>query len=243
LLDHPLIGWCGGQEIEKLIPCEGSGWQVCNAKGDALGTFPHVALAMGPSTNTLLEASLQPAKLPLQAIRGQVSWGLNPCDLGSHWPQRPVNGHGSFVGSVPTAQGPAWFVGSIFDRHSDRPQVRAEDHAENRQRLAELLPEVALRLKPQWEDPRTVHGWSGIRCTVPDRLPLVGPLDPGQWPGLHVVTGLGARGLTLGLLCAEVLASQLNGDPSPVTRRHAKALSAQRFGGYMPSSYTPRTKK
>jgi tRNA 5-methylaminomethyl-2-thiouridine biosynthesis bifunctional protein len=243
LMDHPLIGWCGGQDIEKLIPNGGSGWQVCNAKGDALGSFPHVVLAMGPATNALLKACMQPAELPLQAIRGQVSWGLNPCDLGAHWPQRPVNGHGSFVGSVPTAQGPAWFVGSSFDRQSNRPEVRSEDHAENLQRLAELLPEVALRLKTQWEGSGVLQGWAGVRCTVPDRLPVVGPLDPVQWPGLHLLTGLGARGLTLSLLCAEVLASQLHGDPSPVTRRHAQALSTQRFAGYMPSSYTPKTKK
>jgi tRNA 5-methylaminomethyl-2-thiouridine biosynthesis bifunctional protein len=243
LLDHPLIDWRGQQDIQKLAHHEGTAWALWNTQGDCLGTVADVVLALGPATEALLKASLADVALPLQAVRGQVSWGLrrgaNTCD----WPDRPVNGHGSFLGNVPTAQGLAWYAGSSFDRQSDRPHVTPEDHADNQKRLAELLPEVAKCLKPDWDGQGSLQGWSGVRCTVPDRLPLVGPLDPQRYPGLHLMTGMGARGLTLALLCGELLASQLNGDPSPVTRRQAKALSAQRFASFMPSSYTSRTKK
>ena len=243
LLDHPLIEWRGQQTIDKLTRQEDSAWVLWNTQGDGLGPFAHVVLALGPATDNLLKASLADVALPLQKVRGQVSWGLRPGSDTSHWPERPVNGHGSFLGGVPTEQGVAWYAGSTFDRQSDLPQVRPEDHAENQQRLAELLPEVARSLPADWDSHGALQGWSGVRCTVPDRLPLVGALDPARYPGLHLMTGMGARGLTLALLCGELLASQLNGDPCPVTRRQAKALSAQRFASFMPSSYTSRTKK
>jgi tRNA 5-methylaminomethyl-2-thiouridine biosynthesis bifunctional protein len=243
LLDHPLVEWRGQQAIEKLEHHEDATWGLWNTQGDQLGPFSHVVLALGPATDALLKASVAEVALPLQAVRGQVSWGLRPDAIASNWPVRPVNGHGSFVGSVPTALGMAWYAGSSFDRARDQPCVTAEDHAENQQRLEQLLPEVARRLKPDWDGQCSLQGWSGVRCTAPDRLPLVGALDPVRLPGLHLVTGMGARGLTLALLCAELLASQLNGDPSPVTRRQARALSAQRFASLMPSSYTSKTKK
>ena len=242
LLAHPGITWAGEQAVTRLLAQPGAGWQV-QASDRPLGEFSHVVLALGPATADLLQASLPEAALPLQPIRGQLSWGLCPSPLPSGWPQRPVNGNGSFIGPVPSQDGPAWYAGATFDRHRAQPSLTLEDHQENQVRLAALLPEVAAALKPAWEGQAALHGWAGVRCTVPDRLPLVGALDPLRWPGLHLVTAMGARGLSLGLLCGELLASQLHGDPWPVTRRHAKALSAQRFSSFIPSGYTSTTKK
>lgn len=243
LLAHPLIEWVGGTAVTRLSRSCEDGWALWDTQENCLGTFPQVVLAMGPATSGLLKASLPALELPLQAIRGQLSWGPGPSPLPPGWPLRPVNGHGSFIGPIPTQDGAAWFVGSTFDRHSDTPHLSAQDHAENLKRLTSLLPEVAAFLTPAWEGQSPLYGWSAVRCTAPDRLPLVGPLHADAWPGLNLLTALGARGLTLGLLCAELLASQLHGDPSPVTRRHANALSAQRFIPFIPSSYRPRTKK
>jgi tRNA 5-methylaminomethyl-2-thiouridine biosynthesis bifunctional protein len=71
--------------------------------------------------------------------------------------------------------------------------------------------------------------WAGVRCTVPDRLPMVGFLAPESWPGLMVCAGMGARGLTLSVLCGEVLAAQYFGEPWPLERKLACALLAHRF--------------
>ena len=68
-----------------------------------------------------------------------------------------------------------------------------------------------------------------MRCTVPDRLPVVGALDATALPGLFVSTGMGARGMTLAVLCGELLAAQLEGEPLPVPLRHARALAPQRL--------------
>ena len=243
LLDHPLIHLKTHQTIARLAQAPDGDWALWNAQSESLGHFPQIVLAMGPATAELLKASLSGVDLPLQAIRGQLSWGLCPSPLPSHWPPCPVNGHGSFIAPIPTDQGPAWFAGSTFDRERDQPGLLPQDHAENRERLQALLPALREDLEPAWQGKQTLNGWSSVRCTVPDRLPMVGPLNPTQWPGLNLVTAMGARGLTLGVLCGELLASQLHGDPCPLPRRHAKALAAERFARFISSGYKSRTKK
>ena len=68
-----------------------------------------------------------------------------------------------------------------------------------------------------------------MRCTAPDRLPIVGRVDPAHLPGLWVSTAMGARGLTLALLCGELLAARLQGEPLPIDTRLAKALGTERL--------------
>ena len=46
---------------------------------------------------------------------------------------------------------------------------------------------------------------------------------------LHLLTGLGARGLTLAVLCGEIAAAQLHGEPLPVAASLARRLRADRW--------------
>ena len=46
---------------------------------------------------------------------------------------------------------------------------------------------------------------------------------------LQLCTGLGARGLTLAVLCGELLAAGLHGEPLPLARSLAQRLRAERF--------------
>ncbi len=75
-------------------------------------------------------------------------------------------------------------------------------------------------------EPRVLGGWAGHRTTVPDRLPVFGETAV---PGVWIAAGLGSRGLLWGPLGAELLASRLAGDPSPLPRDLAGALSPRRF--------------
>jgi tRNA 5-methylaminomethyl-2-thiouridine biosynthesis bifunctional protein len=59
-----------------------------------------------------------------------------------------------------------------------------------------------------------------------DRLPAVGGLGV---PGLYALTGLGSRGMTWSALAAEVLASQICGEPLPVEADLVAALDPRRF--------------
>ena len=73
-----------------------------------------------------------------------------------------------------------------------------------------------------------LQAWASIRCTSPDRLPWVGPVDSENLPGLWLCTAMGARGLSWALLCADLLGSWAAGEPLPLKISHARALLAHR---------------
>jgi tRNA 5-methylaminomethyl-2-thiouridine biosynthesis bifunctional protein len=77
--------------------------------------------------------------------------------------------------------------------------------------------------------PEQVYGWAGLRCTLPNRLPAVGPIDRLRLPGLCLSTGMGARGISLAVLCGELTAAWMNQEALPLPEDLAKHLSAERF--------------
>ena len=149
-------------------------------------------------------------------------------------PAHCVNGHGSWIPNVPlqglTCHAPDGSVapndagpglwgafGSGFDHEHLDNAVRPSDHLDNLSRLSELFPEArvgALSEMP-WA------GWSGVRCTSPDRLPWCGATPES---GLLVLTALGARGLTLGAWLAHALVSQQMGEADPLEPALSEAL-------------------
>jgi tRNA 5-methylaminomethyl-2-thiouridine biosynthesis bifunctional protein len=233
LLAQPGITWRGGQNVAGLRheATAATAWQVLDAQGRPLATADLVVVAAGFDTLALVQGdeSEDRGQLPLNPLRGQIAWGPMPSDaaLISVLPPFPVNGHGSLVAGVPTEAGPAWFTGSTFERANPVPELHARDHQANLERLATLLPDAARVLAPAFED-GTAQAWAGVRCTVPDRVPVVGPLHSNA-PGLWVCTGMGARGLTLAMLSGELVAAWLHGEPLPVEQRLARLLMAQRF--------------
>ncbi len=175
------------------------------------------------------------AVLPLNPLRGQISMGpldTLPSTLRGQLPQVPVNGHGSFISGVrlpPEYGGQAgWYLGSTFERGCTEAVLREEDHAANHARLATLLPALGESMQAAFS-PARVMAWAGLRCTLPDRLPAVGPIEPPQWPGLQVCTGMGARGISLSVLCGELIAARLEGEPLPLATSLAAHLAAGRF--------------
>ena len=69
-----------------------------------------------------------------------------------------------------------------------------------------------------------MQAWASVRCTTHDRLPIVGPVNATDLPGLWVCTAMGARGLTRAVLCGELLAAQLHDEPLPLEAKLARAL-------------------
>ncbi|MFD1711741.1 FAD-dependent 5-carboxymethylaminomethyl-2-thiouridine(34) oxidoreductase MnmC [Ottowia sp. GY511] len=254
MLGAPGVAWQGGQAVASLRP-HGAQWQVLGADRTVLAEADLVFVTAGFGSLALLPARGN-AALPLHALRGQVAWGPMPDDAAS-LPPFPVSGHGSLIAHVPGNGGPMWVTGSTFERGESQPLLRPEDHAHNRQRLAELLPAASATLDAQWPDGRA-QAWAGVRATLPDRLPAVGAWPVSMVPDyeknrppavqppaqaaietaardtplpLHVLTGLGARGLTLAVLCGEIAAAWLHGEPLPVEASLARKLRAGRFGG------------
>lgn len=241
------IGWQGDQAVERLeLVTEGSElpvWQVTDANGRVLAKAELVVIAAGFGTRALLNSAVThnsaanpntPADtLPLNPLRGQVAFGPMPGGAQDEsLPRFPVNGNGSLIAHVPTQDGAVWVTGSTFERGNPHAELHEADHAHNRQRLSELLPKASAAIDGQWPEGRA-RSWSGVRATLPDRLPAVGAwsqalASPDVLPP-HLCTGLGARGLTLAVLSGEILASWLHGEPLPVERHLAERLRAGRF--------------
>ncbi len=219
-----------GQQVQG-IERRAEQWAVTDAKGQTLGEAPLLVVASAFDSLALLRP-LPGFAVPLNPLRGQVSFG-HLTDLSEAQrqllPPFPVNGHGSFISGVPTPEGlPGWFIGATFERNCEQAPVRAEDHTANQVRLATLLPALSQAMAGQF-GPDRVQGWAGLRCTLPNRLPAVGPIDPERLPGLWLSAGMGARGITLAVLCGELLAAWLSQEPLPLPDALAKHLAADRF--------------
>jgi tRNA 5-methylaminomethyl-2-thiouridine biosynthesis bifunctional protein len=196
LLDHPSIHFQGGQLLK--------------AKEIQSLAYPSVVLALGAHTSDFLADMPQVPALPLVPVAGQISWGLQDAMQTQTFPAFAVNGYGGFVSHVPTPQGLAWYSGATFHRGQTLAEVSAQDHAENFDKLQQLLPHAAQELKAQWQTPDQLQGWSGVRCTSVNRMPVFRTLDPVKQPAWYVLTALGSRGLTLAMVCAERLASEID---------------------------------
>ncbi len=231
LLAQPGISCQLGAPVSRLHHAKGQ-WQALGADGQVLAQADMVVVAAAFASNALL---VDP--LPLQAIRGQVSWGLrdkNGLDA-AYFPPFPVNGLGSLVPAVPTDMNgaeTAWYTGATFERDCPDPepdtQTLAHNHQANLERLHTLLPRTAQHLAPLFADGRLLHRWSQVRCASPDRLPLVGPVHAAAAPGLWVSTAMGSRGISFAVLCGELLAARVHGEPLPLEQRLAQALAVER---------------
>jgi tRNA 5-methylaminomethyl-2-thiouridine biosynthesis bifunctional protein len=229
LLDHPHIHW-QGQAHATALRQHGNEWQVLQGE-QVLAQATRVVIAAGPGSVALANSVSTQHHLPIKPLRGQISWGLMADVPNAPWPATPVNGHGSLVHSIDTPEGPAWFAGSTFDRITPEPVLLDADHQQNLERLQVLEPATGQALQAAFAQGH-VRGWAGMRCGVHDRLPVVGavPQVQGQGAeGVYINAAMGSRGLTLGLLCGEVLAAQWHGEPLPIEARLAKFLDAGRF--------------
>lgn len=193
--------------IESCAP----GWRVRDAKGNVLEEADAVVLAAGTEVSSFAQA----AGLPIRPARGQVS--LAPAEEGSApWVTVCRNGY-----VTPEVSGQRAFGATLAVDDLD-PAVRASDHRENLGKLEAILPGYTAGL-----DPASLEARVGFRPTVPDRLPVVGPL--GETPGLFILSGFGARGLAFAVPAARLAAAMLCGEPWPLERTTALAVDPARF--------------
>jgi tRNA 5-methylaminomethyl-2-thiouridine biosynthesis bifunctional protein len=150
----------------------------------------------------------------------------------------PVIGDGYAVPLAPQRT----LTGATYDIDSTDGEVRSAGHRENLERLARMLPSAHVELNQH------VEGRVAFRCVTSDRMPMIGQLADesiartdaarlsGAWPldlpraaGLYGAFAFGSRGLVWSMLGAELVASQIEGEPWPIERELAEALDPARF--------------
>lgn len=214
-----------GQAVSRLERHAGL-WQAMDAKGRCIAAAPVAILAAGVGVRALIGAE----SLPVVSARGQVT--LLPATSGSA--PRVVVCRGGYVS--PAVDG-LRCAGATFDVDDDDPALHDADHAENLAKLEAMLPGFTRTLGAF-----PLQGRVGFRPASPDRLPMVGAVARGDGtgpkaglaglaraPGLHVLSGYGARGLVWSTLAAESLASALSDEPLPLERALWDALDPGRF--------------
>ena len=108
-------------------------------------------------------------------------------------------------------------VGASYDIDDNDPAPRAQSDEGNLERLSRIIAVETL--------PTVVENRVAFRAVTPDRLPVVGKVGE----GIYGAFAYGSRGLIWAALAAEIIASELEGEPLPVEGKLADALHPQRF--------------
>lgn len=209
------ITWRGNCDVQRLIQ-DGQLWMLLGSDDQVIAQADMVVIAASNQSAELLNTISDTPKLNFQAVRGQVTYGnLNQIQASTH----PINGGGSYIET-----NTEWLIGATYDRDNLNLEASIRDQVDNFERLENLVPDIAVQLKPTFER-GLVKNWVGIRCATTDRLPIVGEVAQGLW----VCTAMASRGLTFAPLCAELLAAQCQGEALPLKPRLVRALSVQRY--------------
>jgi len=107
-------------------------------------------------------------------------------------------------------------VGGFRDADLDSEFTATEATTERIQGALERFVEALLGRRPE-----ITHRWSGVFGLVPDLMPVVGRVhgDDGLW----MAGGYSGHGNVLGLMCGDLVAQAILGEPHPVLERMAPA--------------------
>lgn len=193
LLQHPSIHLGFN---EKIAP---------DFKGEGITVY-----ALGTATNIFPET----ASLPLQPLRGQISYAAA---TETSKKLHHVICHDGYI--APAIDGTHYFGATFQKENPDIPSLRAEDHAQNLEKLNRYLPTLGLS--------HVTGGRAGYRATTPDKLPMIGQVP--NHLQKYVLTGLGAHGLAAAPIGGEIIAAVAMEEPLPIPTSLLPYLLPERF--------------
>ncbi|WP_102796784.1 bifunctional tRNA (5-methylaminomethyl-2-thiouridine)(34)-methyltransferase MnmD/FAD-dependent 5-carboxymethylaminomethyl-2-thiouridine(34) oxidoreductase MnmC [Bowmanella denitrificans] len=242
-LTQALLQTCGdnlqiiqGKVLEELVHQDGQ-WQLHWQDGSH-NHHPLVVLATGAESVHLPLLH----NLPLRPVRGQVE---HIPSLPAYTKLKTVLCHKGYM--TPALNG-RHAMGSTYIKQDMLCDYRSTEAEQN------LAIHQQAMAGCDWAGQLITDGQgrASVRLGLPDHLPLVGAMPdlPAQsmsyanlylgkapqgyaqatdLPGLYLLMGLGSRGLCTAPLLAEMLASQLAGEPLPLDNATLAALSPNRF--------------
>lgn len=234
-LAQPGVTFQPNAEVTDVRRTDGI-WELLDATGTTLCRAERVVFANAGGAFHLLHKMklLKPdlyglwEHLPAtQGMRGLLNWDFHQVPIDTSFPAFPVNGSGSVVPRIPAEGGLAWFMGSSYQPEPQPERSDMANQANNFKHLEQLLPPLARHLAPAFAT-GTLKTWKNTRCITADRLPAVGPLQASDQPGLWLCAGMGSRGLSFSVLCAELLAARFGAEPLPIEAKLARSLDALR---------------
>lgn len=203
----PQGGWIQPKTLvaAQLESCGARLHRNFNMESKSMPEAPVVILANSSEAPALAAVP----HLRLRRVRGQLTYV--PQDALE--PPHVVVLSGGMV--LPPVEG-LCVVGASYDIDDDDPAPREESHAGNLERLEKILLQ-----RPSG----TFDGRVGFRAVAPDRLPVVGRIAE----GIYGAFAYGSRGIIWSALAAELIASELEGEPLPLEDSLVKALDPLRF--------------
>lgn len=227
--------------VSHIVPSE-EGWNLYGGDQEYFGSAGIIVFANAGAARDFTQTS----HLPFKRNRGQISFVPSSGDFGSA--EKPSS-YGGYV-TPPFIRDEQSFhvVGATYreTEGSEELELSPEDHVRN---LAALQRGLGIDLS---FDPGGLDGRVSYRVRTPDRLPVIGPLPiaesfrrafetvrygnrferfPGAdyHTGLFVLAGLGSRGFQWAPLAAEIVAAEMLGLPSPVSREVLEIVHPARF--------------
>lgn len=200
-------------------------WQLATNKG----TFEHFVVVI--ANGHLFDQFTQSQSIPLGKVKGQVSHiptnehlqqlKTVVCYDGYLTPKSPLDKH---------------CIGASYDRSDLTTAFDPQAQQQNASKLQQCIPEQEWTTKVDISDNDSRQG---VRSVSRDHLPFAGnvgqfepileqyanlykrnsaePTPVSQYTNLFCLLGLGSRGLTSAPMLAEVLASQILGQPLPMS--------------------------
>ena len=208
-LDLAAIRLDTGRTVER-IQRSSRGWQLLGPAGDVLAEADAVVLANARDARLLVPDQAW----PLHTVRGQIT----RLPAGSLPEIRRVVSREGYV--APGGGEP--LVGATYEHDDDDIRAREASDRANLARLEAILPGAGDRFRLD-----EVSGRASLRATLPDRLPMLGPIE--EQSGVFVAAGYASRGVVWAGLLGEALADRMTGQPLPLEDELMRAVAPARF--------------
>lgn len=216
------------------IKYSASRWSCMSADGQITNN-EILIIANGTGVNNLGLVS----NFPVESIRGQVA--VFKENENSKKIINVINANKHITPSINNKH----YLGATYSREGNSMEVDPVETKELFEAIDNAIPDTLVQSD-------YCDAWVGLRAMSKDRVPIVGAMADEVFfnkeyadihhgntkktyqsarylSGLYISAAHGSRGFTSSFLSAEIIASQVNGEPQPVSKKVMDYLSPSRF--------------